>query len=130
MSIIFEYVCDTCYEETDNQKMDSFSCDCGGQYRLKTGSNVRSFTPYYNESWDRQINTPSDERKLYKEKGGGCIGDYNSIRERGKWTKRNREEIIAERYAKIGVKYPKGKNVRFDEKNHCFVPANSFGNSR
>ena len=106
------------------------SCECVQEYgscdhdQSKKGSEkVLSpvFKPYYSESHDVQVNSRAEHEKLCRTHGAP-IGDYTKIRERHSFIKKNKEEIIAERYAKIGVKYPKGENVRFDEKTHSFVP--------
>ena len=93
--------------------------------QTKTGGKVLSpvFKPYYSESHDVQINSRQEHEKLCRTHGAP-VGDYYSIRQRHKFVKENKEEIIAERYAKAGFKYPKGEKVRFDEKTHSFVPLN------
>ena len=103
--------------------MVSFACDCGGTFRLDKGIQVETFKPYYSESYNVQVNTASEHRAFVK-KHGPPLGDYLEKRKSMDFTRKNREEIIAERYAKIGLKYPKGERVTFDEKNRTFIPVN------
>src|SRR3990167_4825126 len=94
--------------------------ECNGFDIDKKVTNA-AFKPYFDESNMKQINTASEER-THRREVGGCAGDFDNIRTRWSENRKNKEEIIAKRYSEIGVKYPKGKNVRFDEKNNRFVP--------
>lgn len=122
MSLIFDYICFECGDETDSSRMESFACKCGGTYVLKKAAQVRgSFKPYLNESHNVVITSAAQERKFIK-KHGAPIGEFKSIVDKMKWTRRNKEDIIASRYASIGLKYPKGKKVTLDEKTGRFIP--------
>ena len=94
------------------------------QTKLMTASKLISpvFKPYYSESHEVQVNSRGEHEKLCREKGPP-LGDCYKQRERMAFVRKNKEEIISQRYAKIGLKYPKGQNVRFDEKNRRFIPA-------
>ncbi len=118
----FDYGCKRCGFIDNNKNMDSMVCECGGAFTLLTNFNVETFKPYFNESYNKQINTISEHRAFVK-KYGAPLGDYQGLREHSKFIRKNREEIISERYAKdYNLKYPKGKQVLYDEKNMRFVP--------
>ena len=125
-NITFEYYCDGCEVIKVNHELVSFKCECGGSYHLLDNVQMSIFKPYYNESHNVQIDTQKAHNKFVKEKGAP-IGDYKRIMDRMAFTRKNKEDIIADRYAKVGLKYPKGQNVRLDEKHMRFIPANQFG---
>ena len=93
----------------------------GSQVVAQVAPSVHTFKPYYNESHNVQVNTPAEHRAFVK-RTGGLLGDYEGQRRRMAYTAKHREDIIHDRYAKLGVKYPKGKKVTFDEKNGRFIP--------
>ena len=98
------------------------------QDAIKRGNTIyiqSSFKPYYSESHNVQINTPSDHKRFVKQYGP-VLGDCLKQRERMAFTRKNREDIIHERYKKVGLKYPKGEKVRLDEKNMRFIPAHTY----
>ena len=122
--LVNEYICDGCSKvrRSDEEDFNSMVCECDGFYRLMTGRYIdTNFKPYFSESHDVYVGSKSDERKLHREQGG-CLGDYGKIRDRMAFVRKNREDIIHDRYAKLGLKYPKGEKTRFDEKNKRFIP--------
>lgn len=117
----FEYICDKCGVIKTNKEMDSMVCECGGDFKSTWGVNQIEFKPYFNESHGVQVNSASEHRAFVKQHGAP-LGDYPKMMARQKFVRKNREDIIADRYAKIGLKYPRGKKVLLDEKNMRFVP--------
>lgn len=86
---------------------------------INTGGGA--FKPYYSESHNIQVNSWKEEAAM-KKKYGGNLGDFPERMKRSAYNRKHKEDIIAEKYAKIGLKYPKGQQVNFDEKNGRFVP--------
>lgn len=122
MSVKHRFYCE-CGKEYIEDSMEGRQCECGNDCYLDLSNksvNFIPFVPYLNESYGVYVKTAADHRKFVKEHGAP-IGDYKKITDRMKFTRKNREDIIHDRYAKIGLKYPKGENVRLDEKNMRFV---------
>ena len=88
---------------------------------------VHTFKPYYNQSHNVQVNTASEHRALIK-KHGAPLGDYTSLQARSKFVRKNKEDIIYDRYSQMNLKYPRGEDKRFDEKNNRFVSKYQFSN--
>jgi len=80
-----------------------------------------AFQPFYSSELGAYVRTSRQEGKLLKEKGLAYMSDYKKLGQKAKQERKHKHEIIAESYAKENLKYPKGQDVRFDEKHGEFV---------
>ncbi len=119
--ISFDYYCDYCGEEKTSQEMESFICECGGSMRLKSASHVASFKPFYSSECKTHITSYNQMHKVYKKNGVVPMDDCKGLKQKSDFIRKNKEEIIRERYAKKGLNYKPGSNVRFDDRRNEFV---------
>lgn len=124
--IAIDYACNTCGIGKSNQEMESFSCECGGTMKLGSAfSDQGTFTPYYSDEMKVKITSSRQESKLLRKHGLVSYGDLKELRKKAKFVRENREDIIRDRYAKEGIEYKRGQNLRFDENRKVMVHANS-----
>lgn len=118
-----EYFCDGCGDERLNHTMKSFVCNCGGTFRTRIHGGFSVFKPYHCLASNRIITSAKEEAAINKKEGVRNLGDCTDMRKKMADIRKNKEDIIADRYAKtLNVKYPKGKKVRFDDVHNRFIP--------
>ena len=137
--INYDYQCQGCGSVKDNQHLDSFVCACGGTYRLLDGPlrGESCFEPHYNEVIKDYVHSWKDmeeKGKKFRSKDhpNGFVvtqGNTKFVREL-KHDHKHREELIQESYAKAGMKYKPGRNLRLDEKSGNFVRGGGPGYQR
>lgn len=129
---VFDYICYECGTEKDSSNMESFVCECGGQMRLRNsigliGTTV-GFDPHFCPTLKQHVNSWADQEKKAKAfrsadhpEGFTLLQANKPYMNHLKKVYKNREDVKASQYAKDGIKYPKGKQVYFDEPNGRFV---------
>lgn len=145
--IEFDYSCDSCGDMKTNITMDSFICQCGGQYRLYDTSlgSPQEFEPHYAPELKQMVYSWKDAEKKAKayrtpDHPNGLVltNDNKRFLSEMKHIRRNREDYIQQCYAKggmkkdgrgvwereSGVRYKPGamKGKRFDESSRTFIP--------
>ena len=71
-----------------------------------------SFKPFYSEECKTMITSESQMNKVYRQNGVRALGDCEKLRERARFIRKNKQEIIKERYEKAGFKYKPGEDMR------------------
>lgn len=148
--INFDYYCNGCGDRTTSQEMESFVCDCGGNFKLIqdiaiTGGSS-NFEPHYSPEVKQMVYSWKDAERKGKQfrssdHPNGFILTQSNRRfiNECKKIKANREDFIQETYAQgpmkkdsrgvwsksTGIKYKPGKKVRIDDKTNSFTPVTS-----
>ena len=105
--------------------MESFICECGGTMRSLNTPNGNIFNPYYQGDLKEYITSSKQEKAVYKRHGVVPFGDCKKLREKSKFIRKNREEIIQERYATQGMHYKPGSKVKWSDEKKDFIPTNA-----
>ena len=89
---------------------------------------VSDFEPHFDHAIGQWVTSYSDKEKKGKQfrsdkhpNGFVMLNDNKAQLKSFKSDLKNREEIIAETYAKDGIKYPKGQKVYWDKTRRGFV---------
>ena len=83
-----DYICDTCNDKKTNMEMESFSCECGGQMRLITGSaNLsRPFNAGWCDTLKCEVTSWKDqETKAKNHKSRSHPNGFSMIQDDKKW---------------------------------------------
>ena len=120
--IHFDYMCSNCGSRENTKTIESFVCKCGGTMRISNDLEMQVFKPYYSEDLGVQVNSAHDETRLLREHGLSYSHDHRQMRQRRLHIYKHREEIIKDRYAKVGVKYEPKSKCSFNEKTGEFTP--------
>ena len=119
--IDFDYACDACGRASTSSGMETMLCECGGNMRLISASQIKVFKPFYSNECKTFIRSYGQMHKEYKKNGLVPFDDVPGIKKKMSDIRKNKEYIKKERYAKEGLKYKPGSNVRFDDKNKQFI---------
>lgn len=133
MSLIFDYQCWKCGNSKTNQEMDSFTCECGGDFKHVDRFNLQPsiFEPHYNEvikDWVHSWKDMEEKGKKFRsvDHPNGFVvtqGNTKFVKEM-KYIHKNREEYIQEIYKKDGIKYKPGSKVNWSDEKKSFIPIN------
>lgn len=124
--IVFNYECYECGHTSKNTEMDTMLCKCGGFMRLQENINVKGeFKPFYSEDFQVEVTSNRQMNKLYRKNGVIPLGDCKTMTSKMKHIRKHKEDIIHARYSELGLKYPKGNNVKFDGNRGEFIPRDS-----
>lgn len=139
--INFDYQCLECGDTTDTKRMDSFSCSCGGTYRLLDSMAVHggtsNFEPHYSPEVKQMVYSWKDAERKGKafrspDHPNGFILTQSNRRfiNECKNIKRNKEDFIQETYSKGewgrkgGQKYKPGQKKKVDDVTRTFITHN------
>lgn len=118
MSKIISYICNRCNSYVNIENGDDCKC-------VRDTLHVKEFQPFYSDECQTMITSQRQMEKVYKQHGLVCLGDMGEKRRQKAYILKHREDYIQEKYAKAGMKYKPGSNVRVDRETFThFVPAN------
>ena len=123
--IFAEYCCDKCGSWTNNEKMESFTCECGGKFLYKNGRNIDVFEPYYDETLKTRISSAAQRDKEFRKAGLYVSQDDKKMIKRWSDTRKYKEEKYQEVMAKEGKSYKPGSGKVWSNAHQDFVPANT-----
>lgn len=127
-----KYTCDSCGKVPRNP--NTMLCICGGEFRanVNIGVPATTFEPHFCPTLRQHVTSWKDQEKKAKAfrsadhpEGFVLLQDNKKYIRQLKQTHKNREDIIADTYKKDGIKYPKGKQVNFDEQKGRFIDRTS-----
>lgn len=130
MPLKIRYQCDKCGNEMP-QDWRSMMCSCGGTFRTefaRYAGYCSQFEPHFCPTLKTWVSSWKDqERKAAAFRSEDHPEGFTLLQANKKYVnhlknvRKNAEDIKAQQYAKDGIKYPKGKPVKFDEHKQTFV---------
>lgn len=130
MGLKIQYLCDSCGQKMSDDHR-SMMCGCGGTFRnndMRFLNRPSCFEPHYCDVIKQYVTSWKDqERKAAAFRSDGHPEGLRLLQENTRYMKKlkhvykHREDIKHQQYAKDGIKYPKGKPVKFDDTVGGFV---------
>jgi hypothetical protein len=123
--VTFRYECNQCGDVQTNVTLDSFMCDCGGEFKAMDKIYASVFQPFYSRELKAHVTSPKHEDRLLREKGYAYLSDHKSMKLEAAHIRKHKMEYTKAQYASEGVKFDPKKHAgkKFDEKKGDFLKA-------
>lgn len=125
--IEFKYTCISCGDTRDNNSMDSFSCECGGHYKLNNGEVGwnKDFLPYYDETLKMEVTSPGQRDREFRKAGLYVSQDDKKMMKRWADHRKYKEDIAQETFKRDGKHYKPGRGLEWNDQHQDFVRGKS-----
>ncbi len=126
----FNYQCVRCGEVESNETLQSFICECGGEYKLQEKILMDIFEPYYDETLKMRIHSAAQRNREFRKAGMYVSQDDKKMMKRWSDFRKYKEEIHQETMAREGITYRPGSNKEWDAQKQDFVPRGGYRRER
>ena len=120
-TLMFSYCCNSCGDTQNNFTMESFTCDCGGDYKLTDGIKTDIFASYYDETLKMRIHSAAQRNREFKKAGLYVSQDDYKMMRRWKDQREFKEDIHQEMMKSAGRTYKPGSKKEWDENKQDFA---------
>lgn len=126
--ISFNYFCNWCGDKETSQTLESFICECGGEFKVEHQVYSSVFQPYYSREMKTFITSPKHEDRELRRRGFAFLHDHKSLKQEAANIRKHKIDHVREKYKEIGVKF-KATDIgkKFDEKKGEFIAAIVIG---
>lgn len=122
MALTFEYRCNHCAQLKTNHELDSFACNCGGNYVLQQGQllEVPVFDAYYDPSVETYLTSYREQEKVgrkFRSKAhpkGLSIRQDTKFHRETEYIKKHKEDYLQMQYKQRGLNYKPGSKATVD----------------